>query len=107
MTDYHPNDLADGWEFKILRSSTAVFKNPERMRAILEDETKAGWVLVEKFDDRRIRLKRPASVGRMDAKLDFDPYRTDVGGSNGLILVVILAALFGLMFLAIFLRSIR
>lgn len=34
---------------------------------------------MEKFDDSRLRLKRPASARELDGKLDIDPYRTHVG----------------------------
>jgi hypothetical protein len=101
MTPYLPSDLAQDWEFKIVRSTTAGFKNPEKLRAALEEESKAGWILVEKFDNSRIRLKRPASAKALDGKLDFDPYRTTVGMSEGILVVVILGAVFGV--LALFL----
>lgn len=79
MSGYSPEELADGWEFKILRSNTGAFKNSEKLRATLDAEARAGWSLVEKFDNGRIRLKRPASARARDHLLDFDPYRTDLG----------------------------
>src|SRR6201999_4115776 len=79
MTPYGPKDLADGWEFKILRSATAGFRNPQWLRSVLDEEQRAGWVMVEKFDDARIRLKRPASARANDPTLDFDALRTWVG----------------------------
>ena len=41
----------------------------------------AGWKMVEKFDDNRLRVKRPASAQRSDYNLPpgFDPYRTAYG----------------------------
>ncbi len=90
MTPYSSRDLADDWEFKILRSSTPTFKNPERLRAALDEEAKAGWMLVEKFDNSRIRLKRPNSARQLDGKLDFDPYRTHVGMSDGGMVMLVL-----------------
>jgi hypothetical protein len=83
MTTYTREDLTEGWEFKILRSMTSAFKKPEKLRAALEEESKAGWVLVEKFDDARLRLKRPVSAKEYDAHLDVDPYRSYVGISQG------------------------
>jgi len=83
MTTYTREDLTEGWEFKILRSMTSAFKKPEKLRAALEEESKAGWVLVEKFDDARLRLKRPASAKEYDAHLGVDPYRSYVGISQG------------------------
>ncbi len=91
MTPYTPDDLAEGWEFKILRSSTGGFRNPEWLRSVLDQEQRAGWTLVEKFDDARIRLKRPASARRNDATLDFDPMRTWVGMRPGAFALLIVA----------------
>lgn len=94
MTSYSDKELAEGWEFKILRSNTNVFRNPENLRRYLEEEGRAGWVLVEKFDDNRIRLKRPASARKEDATLSFDPYRTRVGLSDAGLVFLILGIVF-------------
>lgn len=64
MTGYTGTDLSEGWEFKILRSATGAFRKPNLLRQILDEESRAGWVLVEKFDSQRIRLKRPVCAGR-------------------------------------------
>jgi hypothetical protein len=79
MTSYSPRDLAEDWEFKILRSTTGGFRDPLWLHAILEDEARAGWSMVEKFDNARMRLKRPASARANDSALGFDPYRGFVG----------------------------
>jgi hypothetical protein len=108
MTPYAPSDLAGDWEFKILRSQTGTFKNPERLRAVLEEEARAGWTLVEKFDNSRVRLKRPASARQLDGKLDFDPYRTNVGISEGGRVLLILGIVFGLILsLALFVAIVK
>ncbi|HEY1545372.1 MAG TPA: hypothetical protein VGG01_23470 [Xanthobacteraceae bacterium] len=60
MTPYAPKDLAEGCEFKILRSATGGFRNPEWLRSVLEEEQRAGWTLLEKFDDTRGRATRPS-----------------------------------------------
>jgi hypothetical protein len=95
MTSYEPVDMSDGWEFKILRSMRADFRYQERLQQALNEEGRAGWVLVEKFDDSRIRLKRPATARRNDVALGFDPYRAYYGRSeaqhNMVILTVVLA----------------
>ena len=83
MTGYTPEELAEGWEFKFLRSVTSRFKDPEVLRRCLEEEGRAGWTLVEKFDNSRVRLKRPAAARRGDASLKSDPYRTWVGMTEG------------------------
>jgi hypothetical protein len=84
MTGYSPSDLAQDWEFKILRSCTSAFRNPQRLQQVIEEESRAGWVLIEKFDDQRLRFKRPASARSGDSTLEpgCDPYRTTFGISD-------------------------
>ncbi len=97
MTPYTPRDLAENWEFKILRSATGAFKDPAVMQRYLAEEAQAGWTLVEKFDNSRIRLKRPAAARQQDAQCTFDPYRTRVGISEvGLGLIIAGSILGGL-----------
>jgi hypothetical protein len=95
MTPYQSADLNEDWEFKILRSNFRSFGKPERLAEYLAEEAKAGWVLVEKFDDTRLRLKRPTSARRGDAALGFDPYRTYVGMPPGKFAAAIIAAVLG------------
>jgi len=95
MTPYTKEQLTEGWEFKILRSTTNSFKDPEKMKTALNEEARAGWVLVEKFDEGRIRLKRPADAKESDANLDFDPYRTRVGISEARLGLMILLGILG------------
>ena len=92
MTPYNARDLDEGWEFKILRSNFATFRNPEKLRAVLEQEKHGGWTLVEKFDDQRIRLKRPAGAKQAQGEFadGYDPYRTTVGTAPH---VIVMAAL--------------
>ncbi len=95
MTPYTLQDLAENWEFKILRSATGAFRNPDRLRSILEEEGRAGWTLIEKFDDSRVRLKRPARARAGDADLGFDPHRTWVGMSPVVFTLLIVLGVFG------------
>jgi hypothetical protein len=95
MTQYTERELQEGWEFKFLRSATGAFRSPERFRKALEEERAAGWILVEKFDDGRIRLKRPASARSSGSGSGADPYRTWIGFSERKLAFVILAAVFG------------
>jgi hypothetical protein len=95
MTTYTPQDLSGEWEFKILRSMTGTFKKPQRLKEILEQERQAGWDFVEKFDNNRIRLKRPTSARNEDDARSIDPYRTYVGPSEGQFGFMILAGVFG------------
>jgi hypothetical protein len=100
MTPYSTQDLADGWEFKILRSNFGAFRNQERLRAVLEEEKRGGWTLVEKFDDQRIRLKRLAATKPVlgDFADGYDPYRTTLGMSQGAMVLTIAGVSAGLVF---------
>ena len=61
---------------------------------MLSEEARAGWAYLEKFDNYRVRLKRPASARGSDASLDFDPYRTFVGASEGRFALYLLGGIF-------------
>lgn len=74
-TKYSSEDLKD-WEFKILRSFWGAFKNSEKLKKILEEESQSGWELVERLDDSRIRLKRKRDQQYI-SKSKVDPYRTN------------------------------
>jgi len=79
MTRYMKEELEDDWEFKIIRSWRGEFRDPEVMEGVLEEEGKYGWVMLEKLDDSRIRLKRPRSARNRDQRYidqGEDPYRT-------------------------------
>ena len=77
-TPYTPGELADGWEFKIIRSQLGLFVKRDFRERILAEEGRAGWVLVEKFDDHLMRLKRQRKLHPEPEVNDFDPYRTVV-----------------------------
>ena len=97
MTSYTPEELASGWEFKIVRSATGAFKRSEFLQQVLEEEKRAGWTLVEKFDNSRVRLKRPASARGGDGVSGVDAYRSYVGISElALGLRIVFAILAGL-----------
>ena len=95
MTTYSRQELEDDFEFKIIRSSTGKFKNREVIEQLKAEESMAGWVMVEKFDDNRIRFKRPVSAQKKDGMLPqgLDPYRTNVGISEGGIAAVVLGVI--------------
>jgi hypothetical protein len=105
MTPYSKQDLDDGWEFKFVRSATGKFRDPAWQRAILEEEARAGWTLIEKFDNTRLRLKRPTSARERDVAAPIDPYRIWVGTTPNMLAVYVLLAVFvgiGLLLLLIF-----
>jgi len=78
---YKPEDM-DGWEFKIVRSTWGKFSNREYLERIRKEEAQAGWELVEKFDQHRVRFKRRIDARSNDHLLDFDPYRTSMSGGG-------------------------
>ena len=84
MTRYSVDELDSNWEFKILRSESGAFRKQEVFAALLQEEQIAGWEMVEKLDNRRVRFKRPRDARRRDATLPpgFDPYRTQYGGPS-------------------------
>jgi hypothetical protein len=81
MVHYAEGDLEDDWEFKIVRSDTAAFRKPDVLERLIQEEARAGWVMLEKFDDSRIRFKRRRSARARDVLLPegVDPYRTRYG----------------------------
>lgn len=105
LTHYSDRDLAEDWEFKIVRSATGAFRKPEEFDKLLEEEARHGWVLLEKLDNGRVRFKRRAGSRRsgVSGSQADDPYRTVYGISPnrqaavavfvGLGLAVILMAL--------------
>ena len=114
-TGYSRDDLIDEWEFKIVRADTPVFRRPEVMEQVIEQEAMSGWILLEKLDDHRIRFKRPQRARQQDAYLPegVDPYRTHYGGSGqtvGLMILVLigialaLVAAAGILPLVLYLR---
>ena len=66
MTRYREEELGGSWEFKIVRSQSRRFKNTQTLRRAIEEEARAGWVMLEKFDDSRIGFKRPVSARERD-----------------------------------------
>jgi hypothetical protein len=98
MTEYRRDDLDQGWEFKILRSNYGAFRNPQTLDRVLQEESVAGWTLLEKFDNHRIRLKRPVSSRLNDAQLPagYDAYRTRFGISSGTLSAGIVVLIMGI-----------
>jgi len=98
MTNYAVEDLANDWEFKIVRANTPAFRNPHALNQLLEREAQAGWTMVEKFDDMRVRFKRPRQARLNDAALPpgVDPYRTHYGMSPSAFVLVTISVALGL-----------
>ena len=100
MTKYTREELEEDWEFKIVRASSPVFRKPEVLQKLMQEEAVAGWKMVEKFDDSRIRFKRPLSAKEQDAYLPegVDPYRTQYGAPAFLYAVLIIGVLLLIVF---------
>ncbi len=108
MTKYSDQELNENWEFKIVRTNVRRFHKPEIFQSLLQEEAVAGWDLVEKLDDQRVRFKRPRTARRRDDRLPpgVDPYRTQYGRNvqiSAAIIAGVVAFLLGMgVFVAIF-----
>lgn len=73
-----------GWEFKIVRANRDMFRDPVVFQRLCDEEGEAGWILLEKLDDRRVRFKRPVALRDLikAERLKFDPYRSHYGSSS-------------------------
>ena len=69
-------------EYKVIQSQTPTFSDTAKMHEILDEEAKAGWRLLAKEDNYRLKLQRDISNRANDADLEMDAYRTTVGVSS-------------------------
>ena len=69
-------------EFKTMQAQTPMFADTKKLQEVLAVEAKAGWDLLEKEDNYRIKLQRDISHRENDKNLDTDPYITTVGVSS-------------------------
>ena len=91
MTPYSGDELGGEWEFKIVRSGSGAFRKSEIFQKLLNEESIAGWQMLEKLDDSRVRFKRPKSARKKDTMLPqgFDPYRTQMGTDTRRIFLIL------------------
>lgn len=88
-----------GWEFKIVRAHQDLFRDPRVFKRLCDEESHAGWIMLEKLDDRRVRFKRPIALRDIIKTefLPFDPYRAHFGPTSDwtkvLTVIAFLAAL--------------
>lgn len=85
-----------GWEFKIVRANRDLFRQADVFQRLCKEEAEAGWILLEKLDDRRVRFKRPIALRDIinPDYLSQDPYRSHYGSPFNLTaLLTVLAAL--------------
>jgi hypothetical protein len=88
-------DASGAFEYKIIRSVTNAFRSPALFQQMLQEEGQAGWELVEKLDDGRVRLRRSIECRTKDAHLTQDPYRTRIGIGEVQLVFIILGSVFG------------
>lgn len=69
-------------EYKTIQAQTAVFANTDKMHKVLAEEARAGWRLLAKEDNHKIKLQRDIANRENDKNLDFDAYRTTIGVSS-------------------------
>jgi hypothetical protein len=91
-----PDPQLVGWEFKIVRANRDLFADPVVFKKLCDEEGTAGWILLEKFDDRRVRFKRLIALRELldGEKLSHDPYRTYYGSSWSPFTVLLVIATF-------------
>ena len=85
LTRYESNTTSDqpkGWEFKILRTNSGGFRSRKVLNKVCAEESQAGWILLEKLDDHRLRFRRPVTARDRDQQCKIDPYRTRYGISE-------------------------
>ena len=92
-------------EYKVVQAQTPLFSDTAKMHEILDQEARAGWQLLEKEDNYRIKLQRNISHRENDKNLDFDAYRSNVGVSSvvtyGVTAVVTIAIVSVILYLAL------
>jgi hypothetical protein len=69
-------------EYKVVQSNTPMFANTAKLKEVTAEEARAGWELVEKLDNYKLRFQRDISFRANDDKLTSDPDRTQVGVSS-------------------------
>lgn len=72
-------------EYKVIQATTPYFAKSPNIAAVMSEEEKAGWRLLEKCDNYKLRLQRDISHRANDKNLSIDPYRSQVGISNPLV----------------------
>lgn len=99
MSAYSADDLDQDWEFKIVRSTTSAFRDAATLQKLIDEEAQSGWVMLEKFDDRRVRFKRRRSARSSDAMRPegVDPYRTQYGSPQENRAFLVMVTLLGLL----------
>ncbi len=83
--------MQEDWQFKIVKGS---FDSRGNVEAVIQEQARFGWVFVEKFDNQRIRFKRPAAEAENDARRQGDPYSVASNAAPSGCVTVVVAAIF-------------
>jgi hypothetical protein len=114
QTNYETQE--NDWEFKILRTVNDGFQPHKLLKSVCAEESEAGWVLLEKLDNNRLRFRRPIHFREKDHLLKLDPYRSYYGlspkATNFISIVMILVimavpAFFGFAFMQNIFKTLR
>ena len=64
-----------------MRAKRDLLRDPMIFQRLCKEEELAGWILLEKLDDRRARFKRPIALREIinPEFLSFGPYRSYYG----------------------------
>ena len=85
-------------EYKVVQATTPFFAKSQNIAAVMAEEEKAGWRLLEKCDNYKLRLQRDISHRANDANLSVDTYRTQVGINNAGVYGITTAATLGVVY---------
>lgn len=85
-------------EFKVLHSTTPMFANAKKIEEVMAQEAQAGWQLLEKLDNYKLRLQRNISHRSKDQNLGFDAYRSQVGVNNMIVYSITAAVTLGVVY---------
>lgn len=69
-------------EYKTIQCHTPIFADTNKMHKVLAEEAEAGWQLLAKEDNHKIKVQRDITHRENDKNLDFDAYRSTIGVSS-------------------------
>ena len=74
-----PYDPEDRWEYKIVRARHGEFADRRHLHAVIQREARAGWRMIEKYDDHRLLFRRPRHARARDHHLPpgISPYQSE------------------------------
>jgi len=86
-------------EYKVVQSTTPLFATSKKIDEVMTEEAQAGWQLVEKYDNYKMRLQRDISHRANDKNLGFDAYRSQMGVNNAIVYGITTVVTLGVVYL--------